>query len=179
MKKLPIQVKIIIAVIVAAVFISSLDKVYDSTVNLYNKTKELQLAYNKVTQEQVSNYDGYYLAFRDKTSIASINKETFIGVTDIIMSNRRDGQSVAWKWVHENQQIPYSEFTIFYKDLSSFVMERYEDNMKIERSKQSIAQQHNLQLALFPNNIINRFLHIDAITYKIGYVSESTKNKFK
>ncbi len=179
MKKLPLQVKIIIAVIVVMLFISGLGKIYTATVTLYNSTKELQLSYDKICQEQISNYDGYYLTFTDKQSNANINKETFMEVTNIIMSNRKDGQNVAWKWTHENQQIPYEEFTVFYKELSSFISIRYEDNMRVERSKQGIAQQHNLMLVKYPNNIINRVLDIAPVNYKAGYISESTKLKFK
>ncbi len=178
MKKLPINIKIIIGVIVTLLFISTVGNMYTSTIRLYNGTKELQLSYKKAAQEQISNYDGYYLAFIDKQSISNINKETFIEVTNIIMSNRKDGQSVAWKWTHENQNIPYEEFTLFYKELSSFTSERYADNMKIERSKQDITQRHNLLIEMYPNNIINKFLKINQLTYKEGYISENTKSKF-
>lgn len=27
---------------------------------------------------------------------------------------RKDGENVTWKWVQENQQIPFEEFTILY-----------------------------------------------------------------
>ncbi len=178
MKKLPLNIKIIITAIIVMLFISTTGKVYNATVSLYNGTKELQLSYGKITQEQISNYDGYWLAFTDKQDNAKINKETFIEVTNIIMSNRKDGENVAWKWTHENQQIPYEEFTVFYKELSSFISVRYQDNMRVERSKQDIVARHNLLLAKYPNNIINKVLDIDPLTYKAGYISESTKQKF-
>ncbi len=178
MKSLPIHIKILLWAISAMVVFSFIGKTYDLFVGIYNSTKELSLSYDKTVQEQVSNYDGYYLAFTDKQQNANINKETFVQVTNIIMSNRKDGQSVAWKWTQENQQIPYSEFTIFYKELSSFITERYQDNMQIERTKQFIVQKHNLLIDRFPNNIINRFLHIKHLEYKVGYLSEETKAKF-
>lgn len=179
MKNLPIQFKILIYGVISILVLSVFSKIYTSSVNLFNTTKELELSYNKITQEQISNYDGYYLAFIDKQDITNINKETFIEVTNIIMSNRKDGQSVAWKWTQENQQIPYNEFTIFYKELFNFVSERYEDNMRIERSKQTIVQKHNLLLEQYPNNIINIILDINHLVYKVGYISNNTKNKFK
>ncbi len=183
MKNLPIQIKILIGVVITLIIISTISSVtgliYSTTVNLYNSSKELQLSYDKITQEQVTNYDGYYLAFVDKQENANINKETFITVTDIIMSNRRDGQNLAWKWCTENQQIPYHEFTAFYKELSSFISERYQDNMRVERVKQDIVQKHNLLISRWPNNYINRYLQIKELQYKQGYISEITKQKFK
>lgn len=179
MKNLPVQIKLVLAFIVVAILVSVVNKAYVSTVGLFNTTKESQLSYDKVVQEQVSNYDGYYQAFIDKQTNANINKETFIQVTDIIMSRRADGQNVSWKWLQENQQIPYEEFTVFYKELSAFISERYKDNMIIEQQKQEIVQQHNLLLSKYPNNIINKALDINKLTYKAGYISDYTKNKFK
>lgn len=179
MKNLPINLKIAGTLIVLLLLFSGFKSIYNTTVGLYNSTKELQLSYDKVVQKQISNYDGYYLAFQDKQTNANINKETFIQVTDIIMSNRKDGLNLSWKWVQENQQISYEEFTYFYKQLDSFITERYLDNMNIEQQKQSIIQQHNLLLSTYPNNIINRFLDIQKLEYKAGYISNNTKDKFK
>ena len=78
MKNLPTNIKIILGIIGLLIVISITNKAYDTTVDLYNTSKELELDYNKITQEQVSNYDGYYLAFQDKQTNANINKETFV-----------------------------------------------------------------------------------------------------
>jgi hypothetical protein len=177
--KLPIQVKLVVIVLLVAFCYSTINSLYNSSIELYNKTKEYSLSYDKVTQEQISNYDGYYQVFMDKQTNANISKETFLVVTNIIMSNRKDGQSVAWKWLQENQQIPYNEFTDFYKDLSSFIRERYEDNMQIERNKQGIVNSHNLLISTYPNNIINKWLNIQPLVYKYGFITDSTKQRFK
>ena len=179
MKNLPKHIKFLIGIIVFAILFNVAKDTYTSTTGLYNETKKLSLSYTSIVQEQVSNYDGYYNTYINQQANANINKEIFILVTDIIMSNRRDGQNVAWKWIQENQQIPYEEFTIFYKQLSAFITERYADNMRIEREKQNIVQQHNLLLVTYPNNIINRFLNINQLVYKPGYISNFTKQRFK
>ena len=145
---------------------------------MYNTSKKLNYAYDKVVSKQITNYDGYYQAFSDKMINANINKETFIEVTNIIMSNRKDGEGVAWKWVTENQQIPYSEFSYFYKELSLFINSRYGDNMKIEEEKQEIVREHNLLLESFPNNYYNVILKIKFLKYKAGYITSATKEKF-
>lgn len=175
MKNLPKHIKIIILLFVGVLL---WNLTFSASINLYNTTTELEFNYKKQIQTQVTNYDGYYLAFIDKQENANINKETFVEVTNIIMRNRKDGESLAWKWVTENQQIPYSEFTVFYKELSNFITERYKDNMYIEQTKQSIAQEHNTLLATFPNNVYNYFLGIKPIKYSFGYVSNTTLTKF-
>ncbi len=175
MKNLPKHIKILVGIVFLLVLWSL---TFGPTIRLYNNTKKLELSYTKEVQTQITNYDGYYLAFTDKQSNADINKKTFIEVTDIIMKNRRDGESIAWKWVQENQYIPYEEFTVFYKDLANFITERYKDNMIIEQRKQSIVQEHNTLLSTFPNNFYNYFLGINKMKYSFGYVSDNTMNKF-
>lgn len=175
MKKLPIQIKIV-GIIVIILLVT---KTISPLVTIYNSTTELRLSYNKEVQTQLTNYDGYYLAFIDKQDNATVNKETFLEVTNIIMSARKDGQNLAWKWNTENQNIPYSEFSDFYKELSSFISVRYQDNMIIERNKQDIVQKHNTLLITFPGNIYNKLLGIKQLKYKFGYVSKKTMNRFK
>lgn len=177
--KLPIHIKTLLVIILIVFIYKMTTAVVNPGIDLYNNTKTLELSYNKKVQEQVTNYDGYYLAFTDKKENANISKDVFIKVTSIIMENRRDGQNVAWKWMQENQNIPFEEFTAFYKELSNFITARYFDNMKIEREKQNIVQQHNTLLVTFPNNLYNRVLNINTLKYQFGYVSKDTKNKFK
>lgn len=179
MKNLPLHIKIVLSIVVIVVIYSLINSVATPCIDLYNTTKKLELSYNKKVQEQVTNYDGYYQAFTDKQNNADfVTKDVFIHVTTIIMENRRDGENVAWKWLQENQNIPYSEFTVFYKELSSFISERYQDNMRIEREKQSIVEQHNSVLLTFPNTFYNKFLKIDPLQYKFGYLSDKTKERF-
>lgn len=176
---MPKHFKIIIAIaifIFSIVFVS--DKVITPSVELHNTTTILKNSYQQVTEQQVTNYDGYYLAFQDKFEMADINKETFLEATDIVMSNRKDGENVAWKWNQENQQIDFNTFSQFYRELSSFINERYQDNMKIEKEKQLIVSKHNTMLQTFPNNILNKFVKAEPLTYKRGYVSEEVKKKF-
>lgn len=175
MKKLPIQIKILVYIVITVLIVKTISPL----VTIYNSTTELRLSYNKEVQTQLTNYDGYYLAFIDKQDNAKVNKETFLEVTNIIMSNRKDGQNLAWKWNTENQNIPYNEFSDFYKELSSFISVRYEDNMIIERKKQEIVQKHNTILVTFPGNVYNKLLNIPQLKYKFGYVSRKTKKRFK
>ena len=145
----------------------------------YNTETSYRLEYAQATQEQVTSFDNNYLAFKEKSNIANLNKETFITVTQIIMSARKDGMNVAWKWMQENQQIPYSEFTDFYRDLSSFVSVRFSENKALEIKKQNLVKEHNKLLATYPGNFYNYFLKIEPLVYKEGFVTKETKELFK
>lgn len=176
--KLPKQIKILIGLIILLFIYSFVKMIYDTTTNFYNTEKLYQLDYAQLEQDQFTTFDNNYLIFTNKSNIANINKETFITVTEIIMSNRKDGQNIAWKWVRENQQINYNEFTKFYVDLSNFTLERYKENNSIERRKQEIAKQHNFLIQTFPGIIYNYFFKFKKLEYKEGFITNETKILF-
>ena len=95
------------------------------------------------------------------------------------MENRADGKNLTWKWLQENQQIPYEQFTIFYADLSDFITKQREGYFSIEKACQVIANQNNTLLDTFPNNIYNHFLKQERINFEYGFLSDSTENVFK
>jgi hypothetical protein len=95
------------------------------------------------------------------------------------MENRRDGEKIMWKWLQENQQIPYNEFTEFYKDLTEFVTSQRDEYFKIEKECQVIANKNNTMLDTFPNNIYNHFLKLNRIKFEYGFLSDSTNHTFK
>ncbi len=116
------------------------------------------------------------LEYKDK--VAKINKETFIQVATIIMENRKDGDNLSWKWVQENQRIPFEEFTSFYKDLSGFIETQRQGYFNLEKECQSIATANNMLLDSFPNNVYNIVLRRPYIKYEYGFTSEITDRIF-
>lgn len=175
---MPKQIKIIIGLIILLFIYSFVKMLYNTTTSFYNTEKSYQLEYKQVEQDQLTTFDNNYLIFKEKSNIAELNKETFITVTEIIMLNRKDGQNIAWKWVHENQQFDYNEFTKFYSDLSNFTSERYKENNSIERRKQEMAKQHNFLIQTFPGVIYNQFFKFNQLEYKEGFVTDETKALF-
>jgi hypothetical protein len=148
-------------------------------VSMYNNSKMLHNSYIQKTQEKEGFYDKLWRTYLQKDKITNINKETFIEVTKIIMENRRDGQNVAWKWLKENQQIPYEEFTCFYKDLSDFVTSQREGYFAIEKQCQEIANSNNTLLDTFPHNLYNKLIKCERINFEYGFLSDSTNTVFK
>ena len=175
---LPKSVKIAIGVILFAMLFSTCSNFFTKGTEIYNSSVSYKLEYQQLEQNQVTTYDNYYLAFKEKSSLANINKETFIQVTNIIMSARKDGANLAWKWNQENQHIPYEEFTCFYKELSAFASTRFQENNELERSKQTVVRNHNTLLTTYPGIVYNHFIKIEMLKYKEGFVSDSTKVLF-
>jgi hypothetical protein len=145
---------------------------------VYNKSIQYQNNYKQKTQERVGFYDKLWKTYLQKNEIANINKQTFIEVSKIIMENRKDGDKISWKWVQENQQIPFVEFSKFYSDLSVFIEEQREGYYKLEVECQQIAVSNNTLLDTFPNNFYNKFLGCKHIEFQYGFLSDSTISVF-
>lgn len=145
---------------------------------IYNASKLYQNAYQQKVDEKKGFYDKLWKTYLTKEKITNMNKETFLTTTKLIMENRRDGQSLAWKWCQENQQIPYQEFTKFYADLSDFITSQREGYFNIEKECMTIANRNNTMLDTFPNNIYNKVLECPRIKFEYGMLSDSTNNVF-
>lgn len=168
-----------IVLFLAVVLFKSGRTVFTQTVNMFNTSKTYNNNYQQKLEEKEGFYDKLWKTYDTKNSIVELNREMFIEVTTIIMENRADGEGMMWKWVQENQQIPYSEFTKFYADLSDYITSQREAYFAIEKTCQHIARQHNTMLDTFPNNIYNRvFLDIEKIEFEYGFLSDSTRNVF-
>jgi len=150
-----------------------------SGAKMYNQSKLLHNAYTQKVEEKAGFYDKLWKTYLQKEKITNVNKETFIQVTKIIMENRKDGQNLTWKWVQENQQIPYGEFTKFYADLSDFITSQREGYFNIEKECQLIANRNNTLLDTFPNNIYNKVIGCERIKFEYGLLSDSTNNVIK
>lgn len=151
----------------------------NNMINLYNNSKLYQNSYTQKVQEKEGFYDKLWKTYLQKDKITNINKETFLTVTKMIMENRKDGQNLTWKWVQENQQIPYEQFTMFYTDLSNFITSQREGYFNIEKDCQLIANKNNTMLDTFPNNMYNKILDCEHIQFEYGFLSDSTVNVFK
>lgn len=152
---------------------------YNKSVTVYNTSKIYQNSYNQKTNQRLGFYDKLWKTYLQKEKITNLNKETFLEVTKLIMENRKDGANVSWKFISENQNIPYQEFTHFYKDLSIFIETQREDYYKLEVACQEVATANNLLLDTFPNNIINKVLRVPNIKFNYGLLSDSTNKVFK
>lgn len=149
------------------------------SISVFNASKSYQNYYNLKVQEKRGFYDKMWKTYLTKEKITNINKETFLTVSKVIMENRADGKNLTWKWVQENQKIPYEEFTKFYSDLSNFITEQREGYFRIEQECQEIARYNNTMIDTFPNNIYNKFLDCPRINFEYGILSDSTNNVFK
>ena len=167
----------IVGILLGILVLSSL--VYSECKVIYNKSIGYQNSYNQVSQEKETYYDNMWKSYKLKDKIVIDNKETFIEITKIIMDGRKDGTSLAWKWTQENQPVPYSEFSAFYKDLSNYVESRRDGFQALEVKAQKIAMENNTMLQSLPNNIYNKLLKCPLIDYKKSFSSQKTQSTFK
>ena len=159
------------------IYIALKSSFFDIT-KMFNTSKIYHNTYIQKVQEKQGFYDKLWKTYLQKEKITNVNRETFIEVSKIIMENRRDGQKVTWKWLQENQQISYSEFTKFYSDLSTFIESQRDAYFSIEKVCQEIANKNNTMLDTFPNNIYNRLLQCKRIDFEYGFLSDSTNKVF-
>lgn len=170
----------LIPVVISCVLLGmTINAISKHAVLIYNTSITYQNNYKQLVQEKEGFYDKMWKTYSQKDKITNLNKETFLIVTKLIMDSRKDGQSVAWKWVQENQQIPYSEFTKFYADLSDFIGAQREEYFNIEKKCQELANTNNTMLDIFPNNIYNKFLECKHIKFEYGFTSDKTEEVFK
>lgn len=151
---------------------------YTGCKELYNASVLKTNTYQQKTDALQGFYDMLWKTYLQKEKITNVSKDVFVEVTKIIMENRKDGQAVTWKWLHENQQIPYSEFTSFYKDLSVFIESKRDEYYNLEKERQQIVNDHNTMLKTFPNNFYNWIIGRPQLVYKYGFLSDSTRSVF-
>lgn len=152
---------------------------YKDSKAIYNKTVVYQNDYAQVNQEKETYYDNMWKSYTLKHNVLIENKATFIEVTKMIMDGRHDGEHLTWKWLQENQPVPYNEFTRFYADLSQFVESQRAGYLALEVKSQNIAKANNILLQTFPNNIYNKVLNRSQIDYKPGFTSIRTRQVFE
>lgn len=145
----------------------------------HNESLSIKRQYEQKCQSREGFYDKLWKTYTQKENILNLNKETFVEVSKMIMENRKDGANLTWKWTQEVSQIPFSEFTKFYSDLSTFIESQREAYYALEVECQVLAAKYNLYVDVFPNNAYNLVLNKKHIDYKYGFTSDSTKKVFK
>lgn len=147
-------------------------------INLYNKSVDYNYVYVQKVQSKSGFYDNMWKSYLQIDKNTNVSKDVFIEVSKIIMENRKDGENVTWKWVQENQQIPFEEFTKFYTQLNEFIISKRNEYYNIEVECQKIAYENNKLLDIFPNNIYNKILKCKHIDFEYSFSSDKTNNVF-
>jgi RNA:NAD 2'-phosphotransferase (TPT1/KptA family) len=106
---MPKNIKIASLVVILLLTTGLVSTVYNNSKNLYNSSKHMELQYKNIEQSQIVKWDNYYLNFKEQSENVKLTKEGFIELAQIVMSSRKDGQNLAWKWVQENQNIPFED----------------------------------------------------------------------
>lgn len=178
MKKIN-KIKFWVILVISVIIIYNIfSKPIKDSIELYNTTARYKIEFNNKIYERELYYDKMWKTYLEKHNICELNKDVFIEVTKLIMNGRKDGEKIAWKWLQENQPIPYNEFTKFYSDLSKFTHSQREGYFKLEKECINIVNYHNILLNTFPNMLYNKFLDIEELKYKVGFISDKTDMVF-
>lgn len=153
--------------------------VFKDSSTMYNKSIVYKYALNSKNQEKAGFYDKMWTTYGEKLKISNMNKDMFIQITKIIMENRADGKNLAWKWLQENQNIPFEQFTVFYTDLTDYITTQREGYYIIEKECIKIANENNAMLDTFPNNLYNKFIGCPKLNAEYGFLSVKTIETFK
>lgn len=164
--------------IIALVFLIFGTQAYDKSKYIYNTAQKNLNVEIQYKQEKETFYDNYWKSYQLTDNVVIQNKETLLEVTNIVMNARKDGEQLTWKWLQENQPIPFSEFTKFYSGLIDFIQSQRAGLLAIENKHQQLSQEHNTLLKTFPNNLYNKVLDIPYIQYKPGFTSTKTQEVF-
>lgn len=156
-----------------------LNSSYKSSKVMYNKSVIYHNNIKQVDQQKKVFYENLWATYSDKRSINDMNKDMFITISKIIMENRKDGSNLAWKWVKENQDIPFSEFTRFYADLSRFIEDQRNEYYLLEVRRSEIANANNVLLDTLPNVIYNKIIGCEKINYETNFQVEPSKYAVK
>jgi hypothetical protein len=123
-------------------------------------------------------YDKLWKTYITKEKISKVGKDAFVEVAKIAMSAQADGANLSWKWVGQYAQLPYGEFMAFYADLSRYIEDQRNGYFALETERQSIVNEHNTMLKLFPNNLYNVLAGRKQLVFKYGFLSDSTNKVF-
>jgi len=145
---------------------------------MHNTAVRLNGNYGQKTEGLKSFYDMQWKTYKQLDKNATVSKDVFLEVAKICMENRKDGEFLSWKWVQENQQIPFNEFTKFYTDLSRYIETKRGEYYLLEVERQELANEYNIYLDTFPNNLYNVILQKEHIKYEQGFLSDSTNTVF-
>jgi hypothetical protein len=130
-------------------------------ISLKNKSVEYQAQSQEIEANRKSYIENLYVVYQEKKDITNLNKETFMEVTKILMEGRKDGLALSWKWTQENQPVPYSEFSDFYRDLSIFIQAYKQECYLFDVKQAQVKKAHSILLRTFPNSAYNVFLGIN------------------
>lgn len=150
-----------------------------NTVRFYNESVKITNQFNQKMNERLGFYNTMYLIYTQKTEMANVNKQTFIEVAKILMDGRKDGQNLSWKWVQENQPVPFAEFTHFYNQISEYVEKQRNGFFSLEKECMSLATAHDNLLQSFPNNMYNLFVNRKRLLHTYSILSEKAIQSYQ
>ena len=151
----------ILGVLLLFVFI-----VVGSFISTSNTEIELRTTFEQKIDERTAFYDKMKKVISQKAQIAIKNDSSFQNMVNTIMSARKDGQQVMFKWIQEsNPGANFNEVSKLYADLSRTIEGQREGFFEEEKMIQDVVKQHKMLIRKFPASIVFSFLDRKELKY--------------
>lgn len=160
-------IKYLVISLVVIFAVTTVISVGEKFVTFYNTEKQMATTYNEEVSNRVALLDKIAAKISGNAEITLKADSSFKEVIYTVMTNRKDGENLAWKWLQEsNPTASFSQIAIMYERLSNVVNESREEFYAQEKLLSKINQQHEAFLTTFPNNVYNYVLNEPRFTYK-------------
>ena len=153
--------------IIVALFVVALLVVPTITIiSFSNNEIGVKNRFEAVEKERSAFYTNLHKTITQKVQISKKVDESFRENIDIIMSGRKDGEQIMWKWVTEtNPNANFGEVSVLYQDLSRTIEGKQTEFFEIERKLMDIEREHKDLTTTFPNSLYFSILGKEKIQY--------------
>jgi len=147
-------IKNIVAFVIVIVVLWGASYILENEVNYYNQSVNIEQTFNQQKNQRLMILDKMQKVLEQKLQIAGINDSSYYKNLTAITFMRKDGASVAWKWIKEtNPNSNYEEVSQLYKDLSVSIQTERTSLLAIENECQETVKRYSILHKQFPTNI--------------------------
>ena len=158
-----INMKKIVLIGAIVVFIGYL---LTSVISVSNRDRVLRNSFDQKINERTAFYDKMFKKIAQNSEIALTNDSSFQRVVNIQVTGQKNGDKVMWAWVQQsNPTATYEQVASMYRELGLLIDGEREGFFEQERQLQSVKNQHDNLVDIFPGSMIMSILGRDKILY--------------
>jgi hypothetical protein len=151
-KKIIMSIKIKYVVLLIVILFITLLCI--SGIKYYNQSAMIRLNFNKTMNSRLVILNNIKIVITQKFQLSKINDSSFYKNLEAITSNRKDGVSVIFKLVVENNpNINFSEVSSMYKEVANTIDNERNKLIVIENSLASMDNEYTVLHTLIPSSL--------------------------
>jgi hypothetical protein len=146
--------KVFIFIILALGIFGIGANVYQTEVDYYNKSQQLDMSFTKKLSERLTVLDRMNKKLSNKMQIAGIIDSSYYKNLVAVTISKKDGVNLMWKWARENNpNINFNEVSQFYIELIATVESERNSLLSIENDLQNVKMEYDLLHNTWPSKI--------------------------